>query len=103
MKRPKIIRKYCPKLKKHTEHTVKQVKQRGRSAAHPMSRGSNSRIRARGQRRGHGNLGRYSKPTSPKMSGKKKSKRVAFIFTCAESGYSHQSNQGQRAKKVEMI
>ena len=101
MKKPKTIRRYCPKLKKHTEHTVKQVRNKGRSAAHPMSRGSTSRIRARGLRRGTGNLGRYSKPTSPKMSGKKKSKRIAFIFTCTESGFAHQSNSGKRAKKVE--
>lgn len=103
MKKPKVIRRFNPKLGKHTEHTLKQVKSKGRNSARPMSRGSKTRTAARGVRRGTGNLGRYSRPTNPKMSGKKRSKRIAFVFTCNESGYAHQSNAGKRAKKVELV
>ena len=66
MKSKKIMKRYCNKCKKHTEHKVTQAKQSTRSSAHPLSRGSTKRLRRRGERRGSGNLNRYSKPTKPK-------------------------------------
>jgi ribosomal protein L44E len=67
MKIPKKIKRYCPKCKKHVEMTVAEAKKKTRSTAHPMSRGSTGRIKARGLRRGYGNLGRYSKPAISKF------------------------------------
>jgi|SRR3989344_1534362 len=82
MKSKKIMRKYCPTCKKHTEHKVTQAKQSTRSSAHPLSRGSTSRLRRRNQRRGSGNLNRYSKPTKPKRTGAKISKKIVLELTC---------------------
>ena len=103
MKMRKTVRRYCPFCKKHTEQKVSLAKKRGRSAAHTMSRGSTTRIRMRGLRRGYGNLGRYSKPPKPKMSGKKLSKKTDFRFTCKECSKTHTQGKGFRAKKVELV
>jgi ribosomal protein L44E len=40
MKFPKETKRYCPTCKKHTSQQVMNQKQKGRSAAHPLSRGS---------------------------------------------------------------
>ena len=84
MKIPKQTRRHCPKCGKHTEQKVTQNKARGRSSAHPLSAGSTKRIRLRGERRGSGNLGRYSKPPKPKMTGKKMTKKTDLRYTCSE-------------------
>ncbi|MFH1072690.1 MAG: hypothetical protein V1743_04645, partial [Nanoarchaeota archaeon] len=68
-----------------------------------MSFGSNKRVRARGQRRGFGNQGRYSRPTKPKMTGKKLSKKTDFRFTCSVCKKSSAQRYGIRAKKIELI
>ncbi|HLD05831.1 MAG TPA: 50S ribosomal protein L44e [Candidatus Nanoarchaeia archaeon] len=103
MKKPKLLKRHCPHCNKHTEHKVYINKNRGRSASHPLSRGSTARIRLRGQRRGYGNYGKYSKPTRPKMSGKKLSKCTDFRYTCNTCKKTHAQRWGIRAKKVEMI
>ena len=103
MKIPKVQRRHCPYCRKHAEHKVKQNKGRGRSATHPQSRGATSRIRRRGERRGAGNLGKYSKPPKPKMSGKKVSKKLDLRYECQTCNKTHQQASGIRAKKVEMI
>lgn len=103
MKLPKKIKKYCPKCKKHTEMTVTESKRKTRSSAHPMSRGSTSRIRGRGKRRGYGNLGRYSKPTRPKMTGKKVSKKTDLRYKCSICSKTWVQKQGKRTKKVEFV
>src|SRR3990172_6215131 len=61
MKLPKTRKTYCPKCKKHTEHKVIEGKKKGRNATHPMSFGSQKRIRHRGHL-GIGNHGKYSRP-----------------------------------------
>ena len=102
MKVPKNVRRHCPKCSKHTEHKVAQAKRKGRSSTHPLSRGGTPRVRARGQRRGAGNLGRYSKPTKPKMSGKKLSKKTDMRYTCTACNKTTTQSTGTRAKKVEL-
>ncbi len=103
MKVPKTVNRHCKYCNKHTEHKVTIAKRRGRSSAHPMSRGSTSRIQARGLRRGAGNLGRYSKPTKPKMSGKKLAKKTDFRYQCTVCKKVSSQSSGVRAKKVELI
>lgn len=103
MKLPKTLQRHCPHCNKHTEHGVGQSKKRGRNATHPMSRGSRSRLEARGRARGHGNTGRYSRPAvaSFKMTGKKMSKKTDLRYTCKSCKKQHMQSTGIRAKKVE--
>jgi len=105
MKIPKKQRHYCPKCKKHTEFLVSEAKKRTRSTSHPMSRGSNSRMRARGLRRGFGNYNKYSKPAISKFkrTGAKVSKKVDLRFKCMVCNKIQVQNEGYRMKKVEMV
>ena len=103
MKIPKQVKRHCPYCRKHTEHKVSQNKARGRSTSHPLGKGSTVRVRLRGQRRGAGNLGRYSRPPKPKMSGKKLSKKLDLRYTCSVCKKTHCQAKGIRAKKVEMV
>jgi large subunit ribosomal protein L44e len=100
---PKQINRHCPTCNKHTPHKVAINKARSRSSTHPLSRGSNTRILLRGERRGRGNLGKYSKPPKPKMTGKKMSKKTDFRYTCSSCGKTHTQRKGFRAKKVELV
>lgn len=103
MKLKKIVKRYCPYCKKHTEHKVSLAKKKGRNATHPLSKGSKSRLKRRGLRRGTGNLGRYSKPPKPKMTGKKLSKKTDIRYTCKICNKTHAQNQGFRAKRLEFV
>jgi len=101
MKKPKSTNRFCPSCKKRTEHKIALAKQIGRSVAHPLSRWGNSRVRARGLRRGMGNQGRFSKPPIKNWKRKTKStKRNVFVYTCKECKKAHQSKKGKRASKV---
>lgn len=102
-KYPKTVKRMCPFCKKHTEHKVMQSKKRTRSTAHPMSWGSRTRIKLRGRARGFGNTGKYSKPSKPKMYGKKQSKKTDFRYECKECKKQHVQRKGFRAKKIEMV
>ncbi|MFC1801004.1 50S ribosomal protein L44e [Nanoarchaeota archaeon] len=104
MKIPKIRKTYCPFCKKHTEHKTTQQKFKGLNAAHPMSKGSKSRTKKRGSRRGAGNLGRFSRPpiASWKMTGAKSSKKTDFRFECKECKKTHIKGTGTRSKKLEI-
>jgi large subunit ribosomal protein L44e len=103
MKVPKVTNRHCPFCKKHTEQKVVQAKRRARNATRPMSFGSVHRVRARGDRRGAGNLGKYSKPTKPKMIGKKLTKKTDFRYECGVCHKQSCQSKGIRAKKVEII
>ena len=103
MKVPKITKRHCPKCKKHTEQKVTQSKRRARNATRPLSYGSTKRVQQRGERRGAGNHGKYSKPTKPKMIGKKLTKKTDFRYQCSVCKQSSMQNSGIRAKKVEII
>jgi large subunit ribosomal protein L44e len=100
MKLPKMVKRYCPFCKKHTEHKITQTKKRAPSS---LSYGSKTRARRRGAARGMGNLGRYSKPAISqfKMTGKKMSKKTDFRLECKECKKSHIQMKNYRAKKVE--
>lgn len=102
MKKPKLMKRFCPYCKKHTEHKVSLNKKKNASS---LSYGSKIRAKRRGRARGTGNLGRYSKPavTKFKMTGKKATKKTDFRFECKECKKSHVQAKGIRAKKVEMI
>lgn len=102
MKIPKVIKRYCPYCKKHTEHKVSQNKKKAASA---MTYGSKARARKRGKARGFGNLGRYSKPavTKWKMAGKKQTKKTDLRYECKVCKKSHMQKEGKRAKRVEFV
>lgn len=95
--------RYCRNCKKHTEHKIAQAKKRTRGTAHPMSWGSKVRIRERGQARGHGNLGRYSRPPKPKMTGKKSTKKTDLRYECTNCKKISVQSKGIRAKKLEFV
>ncbi len=102
----KIIKQtntYWPKCKKHTPHTIAQMKSKTRSGTHPLSKGSDSRLRKRGQKRGVGSLGRYSKPPIArwKRTGAKTSKKIVLKLECKVCKKSTQIVRG-RAKKFEL-
>lgn len=100
MKIPKIRKRYCPYCKIHTEHKVTETKRKNPSS---LSYGSKKRARKRGLARGHGNLGRYSKPavTSFKMTGSKTTKKTDLRYECKQCKKTHVQKKGIRAKRVE--
>lgn len=100
MKMPKVVRRYNPILRKHTEMKVTLAKRRTPGSKSPMSHGSKSR---RNAEQGVGSLGRYSKPpiNKWKMSGKKRSKKSDLRFECQESKKIFGKKHTIRAKKVE--
>ncbi len=104
MKVPKTTNRYCPKCNTKTEHKVSQVKTKTRSSVHPLSRYSDSRLRKKGQKKGSGNLGRYSKPPIAKWkrTGAKSSKVIAIRLECTKCKKSRQTTLG-RSKKVEFV
>ena len=101
MKVPKIIKRYCPKCKKHTEQKVTSAKKRPPFAAHPIAKFAKSRT---GYGKGIGNLGKFgSKPAISKfkLAGKKTSKKTDFRYQCAVCKKSTVQKKGVRARKVE--
>ncbi len=102
MKIPKVIQRFCPYCRKHTQHKVSQAKKKAPSS---LSYGSKYRARKRGRARGHGNLGRYSKPavTKWKMTGKKATKKTDLRYECAVCKKSHVQRAGIRTKRVEFV
>jgi len=100
MKLQKTRNRYCPYCKKHTSHTVSINKRKNPGS---LTYGSKIRARRRGRARGHGNLGRYSKPAISKfkMTGKKTSKKTDLRFLCKECKKTHMQNKGFRARKIE--
>ena len=100
MKLPKFTKRHCPYCKKHTEHKIMQAKKKKASS---LSRGSKYRARKRGLARGHGNMGRYSRPAVGKwkMAGKKKSKKTDLRYECKVCKKQHMQKKGKRAKRVE--
>ncbi|MBS3164523.1 50S ribosomal protein L44e [Candidatus Woesearchaeota archaeon] len=102
MKFPKTMNRFCPKCKKHTPHKVELNKKRNASS---LTYGSKHRARLRGQARGHGNRGRYSKPavSSFKMTGKKASKKVDLRYRCSTCKKAQIIGEGFRAKRLEFV
>lgn len=102
MKLPKSVKRYCPKCKAHTEQKVEQSK-RGRPSQ--LSYGSKFRARKRGRARGHGNMGRYSKPAISKFksTGKKQSKKTDLRYRCSKCKKAWVQKEGFRAKRLEFV
>jgi large subunit ribosomal protein L44e len=100
MKMPKVLKRYCPKCKKHTEHKAFISKKKAASA---LTYGSKYRARKRGRARGFGNKGRYSKPavTKFKMTGKKQTKKVDLRYQCNVCKKTQTTHGGLRLKKLD--
>ncbi|MEK6948849.1 MAG: 50S ribosomal protein L44e [Nanoarchaeota archaeon] len=100
MKFPKTINRFCPHCRKHTSHKVAMSKKR---SPRSMTYGSKLRARRRGQARGVGNMGRYSKPAISKfkMTGRKASKKTDLRYECSQCKKQHVQSHGFRAKKIE--
>ena len=103
MKFPKEVNRYCDKCKKHTVHKVDTAKQKVRSARHPLSRGSNSRLIKRGLRCGTGNHGKYSKPAVKAWKRKTKvTKRIGVLYRCKECGKAKGIKKAIRTGRIEI-
>ena len=104
MKLPKETKRYCPYCKKHTLQSVGTAKQKSRSAAHPLSRGSSIRAKARGLKSGTGNKGKWgSKPAVKLWKRKTKTtKRITVQYTCKTCKKTKQIKKAIRAGRIEV-
>jgi len=102
MKIPKAKKRYCRYCKKHTEQKISQNK---RKTASSLTKGSKYRARLRGQARGIGGHGKYSKPavTKFKRTGAKNTKKTDLRYTCNECKKTSSQPYGMRAKRVEFV
>ena len=102
MKLPKETRRYCPYCKKHTKQIVGTAKQKSRSVAHPLSRGSPTRTKLRSLQ-GMGNWGKRSKKGAKDWKRKTKStKRITVMYTCKECGKAKGISKGIRVSRIEI-
>jgi len=90
MKVPKKQRLYCPFCKKHTGHTVEQVKKKPR------------RKMAEGQRRFKKKLKGYGSFPRPKPDHEKSTKKLDLRYKCTVCNKKHVRGQGFRIKKFEL-
>jgi len=91
MNYPKKLRIYCPKCRKHTEHTVDQSKRHTR------------RKMAQGQRRFLRKMeGYHSFPKENPKGREKPTKRTDLRFKCGVCGFKHIHGSGFRSKKFEI-
>lgn len=98
MKIPKTTNRYCPYCKKKTEQKIKLVGTGAKRGA--LKKGSKDRAKLRGQNRGIGNKGKYSKPAVSKFKRKTKTtKKTNIMYTCLECKKSKYKKKGQRAGK----
>ncbi len=103
MKLPKETKRYCPHCKKHTEQVIAVAKQKSRSAAHPMSRGSASREESRGVRGGYGNQGRRSRKGPKDWKRKTKvTKRITIVYKCKICGKMKGIKKAIRSGRIEI-
>lgn len=103
MKFPKEIKRFCPTCKKHTTQTVSTAKQRARSATHPMSRGSPTRVKSRHLTGGYGNWGKRSKKGAKDWKRKAKvTKRISVMYKCKECGKQRGIKKAIRSGRIEI-
>lgn len=83
---------------------VGTAKQKSRSAAHPMSRGSTARVNLRGQGVGYGNKGRYgSKPAIKAWKRKSKmTRRITIMYTCKTCNKMKGIRKAIRSSRIEV-
>jgi len=90
MQKPRKIKRYCPKCKKHTTHEVHKIKKRKASEL------------KQGQRRFRRVMSGYRGFPRPKPEGREKtSRRAPLKYTCSECKKSVQP-PSLRARKVEV-
>lgn len=101
MKIPKTIKRYCRFCKKHTEQKVTSSKRKPPSS---LKKGSKVRARKRGQARGIGNKGKYSKPAISqfKRTGAKISKKTDLRLQCMKCKKTHVQRKSTRTKRLEI-
>ncbi len=100
MKLPKIINTYCKYCKKTTPHKISVAKTGHKRGS--LKWGSIQRAKKRGRGVGFGNKGRWgSKPTRPKRSGAKSSKKFNIKLTC-DICHKSTARVAGRVKKVEI-
>ncbi|MBI2451461.1 hypothetical protein HYV50_00105 [Candidatus Pacearchaeota archaeon] len=101
MKLPKETKRYCPYCKKHTVQLIGTAKQKARSAAHPLSRGSAVREKLRGLRGGFGNLGRRSRKGPKDWKRKTKvTKRITVTYKCKTCGKVKNIKKAIRSSRI---
>jgi large subunit ribosomal protein L44e len=90
MQKPRKIKRYCPKCKKHTVHALEKVKKRKASEL------------KQGQRRFRRVMSGYRGFPRPKPEGREKtSRRLSLKYTCDICKKSHQP-PSIRSKKFEI-
>ncbi|MEK6928488.1 MAG: hypothetical protein AABW65_00850 [Nanoarchaeota archaeon] len=103
MKLPKETKRYCPYCRKHTKQSIATAKQKARSAAHPLSRGSPVRNKLRGLTSGFGNLGKRSKKGTKDWKRKTKTtKRISIIYKCSVCGKIKGIKKAIRSSRIEI-
>lgn len=103
MRFPEKINRYCPYCKKHTLQAVSVAKQKARSATHPNSRGSTTRLMLRGFRMGFGNQGRYSRKAPKNWKRKTKAtKKLGVLYTCSVCKKAKGIRKGIRTSRLEI-
>ncbi len=85
---PKKIRTYCPSCRKHTEHSVSQLKKR---SARKLSWGQRQFARA--------TAGYGSQPRSEQKKFSKTTKKVVLLLRCKECKKAH-TYRGFRSKNI---
>lgn len=102
MKLPKETHRYCPYCKAHTDQIIATAKQRSRSASHPLSRGSPSRVKSRGLQ-GIGNWGKRSKKGAKDWKMKTKvTKRITIVYKCKKCGKMKGIKKAIRSSRIEI-
>lgn len=95
MKMPKVIKLYCPKCNKHTEHTLKEFKRR-----QPRGLSWGERHKKAAKLKGYGaNKIKAHKVTQVY----KHNKRPTFVAKCKECNHTHYFVINKRMKKVELV
>ncbi|MEK6847985.1 MAG: hypothetical protein AABX50_02595 [Nanoarchaeota archaeon] len=98
MKLPKTVNRFCPYCNEKTKQKIKLVGTGGKRGT--LTRGSKSRARLRGQSRGIGNKGKYSKPAVSKFKRKSKTtKKTNIMYICEKCGKA-KYRQGRRNKRT---
>jgi large subunit ribosomal protein L44e len=101
MKLKKLVKRYCPRCKKHTEQKLSLVSSGHSRGA--LTRGSIGRAEKRGLG-GMGNVGRWgSKPAINKWKMKVKStKKTNIMYTCSVCKKSKSQKEGTRTGKIQL-
>lgn len=90
MKIPKSQKRYCPKCRKHTEHTVEEAKRK------PRRQDTKSQRRFLRKMKGYGSF-----PKENPKGREKPTRKVDFRYKCSACGKKHSIGEGYRIKKME--